>query len=891
MSDNPNSGSELLSLGVDVDQSSFSALDTNLAGIRERLEELQQASFGVFEGTAGYDFAKALEAVREASFASDANLKTLTEDVRELSSEYSKLAQVATDAKNQALFGNMDVSQGYGVPGGAIGPAEAEPEAGTSIGSAFALGHGLSVAGHAFGSPALREAGGFVYIEEGIRKTLPLFEQLSEKITDNAGALTPFIAGLTELGVPFAGLLAVAVPVGVAIGAAAVVLKTFIDRIHEIQAAVDAGIAAQVKYNEETSKLTSDEAQAKIAEEKNTQQARINTIASAKAEIARLLGVSIDQVEGAVSTGTVEERKRNVAGLASGGVSTTDVERAQDLAAAIQKLQGEAAEAGANVNTLTLAMNQGAFATNDAAQAALKYADGNVQRAQMLAADDNMTSEAARKKVGMLQSERDAIMASLDALRPYVDTNADAKKKFEELSAQLSADSVEIEHLTQVSIPLAETREREKKAAEELQKVIGEVAKQTEAALKTLSEAPQKLFDAIQKAQEQFNNQVANARLREQQQEAQYQPGSMEDIHARSEIALREARDEVRAAQDAADKIVDIRRQLGNKEADLATDYQRSIFDDETRYQQDKAKLELNFQRQSQEDAISHVQKIHDINRRAFYDDQEALLDRNFLQLAKNALSRQRSIDEENTSYARRQADLQRHLAQQEQDLIISLVQREQQDRLSYERKLADAQRAAEREIQQAEIAENRKIAMLRQKEVQEQADLTRSEQYKIQILQRNLANEIHLYQQQEEQRIKIAVETEKVIVAKAIELLTKLAQTNFAGFLAGLFGAGNNIPGHAGGGGFEAGSPFEMSESGVESLSFGTGGGYVIPGRAMVMPLQSGTVDRNGGTSKSISIAPGAFPITISGVSDPERAAHLAVSEMYDKLQGIFQE
>ena len=109
-----------------------------------------------------------------------------------------------------------------------------------------------------------------------------------------------------------------------------------------------------------------------------------------------------------------------------------------------------------------------------------------------------------------------------------------------------------------------------------------------------------------------------------------------------------------------------------------------------------------------------------------------------------------------------------------------------------------------------------------------------------------------------------------------------------------GTFGPSNGISSainppitaFAGGGNFNAWQPFIMSEAGTaETLNMGAQD-YLVGAKALVLPMESGSVTPGGG--KSVVFGDGAFRISISGVKDEQKAVNLAIMQLRQEIQNI---
>lgn len=437
------------------------------------------------------------------------------------------------------------------------------------------------------------------------------------------------------------------------------------------------------------------------------------------------------------------------------------------------------------------ALHSASISANDAAEAEAKLqaardqeADKAIQRAtQDQQLIDSASSKSIENRIAAINTEKDAIDKQLASQQLSTDEVTKLTKQYIDLGQ-------EEDDLTSKILPAVQAREAEKKA-------IDDTTKALEAGAKAVAD----FFKETNATINEFDTKSAAAKAKEAQSEADLSPGSVQDTQQRAQIRLRAQRQEEQTAQQSADRITDIRTKLGDDEARIQTDYNRQILDDQVNYQDNINKAVRDAQRTAQEDEIQHEQKLADIRATAQQSEQQALLDRNFLQIAKDEQNKQNAIQKEDTSYDDREQALQRHLANQEQDLAISLAQQEKQQQIAEQRKLEDAQTAADNQITQERTNEIRRQLAYQLSERQQLEDLTTAEGNKIQILRIGLANELALYQQYEQQRLAIALQTQTAILQQSAQQLANSvfgqnannviggAENIFNGLMQGIFG------------------------------------------------------------------------------------------------------
>lgn len=749
-------------------------------------------------------------------------------------------------------------------------------------GSLFGIGHALSVAGHSLGSPALREAGGFVYIEEGLKRALPLMQQFGQAAADSSPGLTNLVAGATGLGTPMAGLLAVVGPLAIAVGGLVIGLKAYNDGIEAGAKLLTALIKGQDEYFDFIKTATTEDAKQKVQslEDSNVTAKKklddnVNIIKSYIQQIGapEVLGTGKEFLENVQKTGALSGAEKPILDAFDAAQKYADEIEKNDLI--VGRLTGD-------IQNNSLAANDAAEATKKATQAAIEKANGDAAIQRQLISDLALSPDQAKKRLDYLQQEGPIIQGQIEALRPFIGTSEEAKKQFDDLNKQLQDNVAEMEFLTNTAIPAAQGV-----------KDLADNLKAADDALKQANQAHDTYVKAVSDAELQLSQQKEDALNKEKQQEAELSAGSIQDTYQRSQIVLDEQRKEKALIQDTANAIADVRTKLGQKEVADLTDYNRKLMDDQTKYQQDVQKDRMGAYRQERDDLQSHLEKLADIQNKQSVDQQDALLNRNFLALAKVQQGHQSEIDAENTAYARKQARNEQHLQDELTDLAIHQAEIRTQQFVEYQRKLADDRLHAQQEIDQKNVLENRKLQDLRLHEQQQLIDLTTTENYKIQILRQGFAQELALYELQNQRRLQAAQQAEQQFWATSFKqnpVATVAAASGQAlggvasqvgGFVDLLFGKKKTFDQ---GGSFGAGEMFMKGDI-PEMFNFGGAGSYSIPGAAMVMPLQSGTATPGAGGGNTFN-----FNIPITG-GNKEEMARQASAAVYKRIMETFTE
>ena len=177
---------DIIALGVDVDPAVSAQLQAALNDFKNSVDQTNAKLEQAAETSA-----KVTENLSKLGSSATAGVDQAKASVEGLSDQLSAAAEKAEELSKAMPYNTAyDVPRPPPAPGQYASP-NAEPEVEppevpgggvSSGGSAFSLARGLSVAGHATGSPVLREAGGLIYMEEGIRKSLPLFRSEERRV-------------------------------------------------------------------------------------------------------------------------------------------------------------------------------------------------------------------------------------------------------------------------------------------------------------------------------------------------------------------------------------------------------------------------------------------------------------------------------------------------------------------------------------------------------------------------------------------------------------------------------------------------------------------------------------------------------------------------------------
>jgi hypothetical protein len=882
MSDNP-SGEEFLNLGINFDTD---GADKQLEEFFSRLEELQTEYLqATLEGSeAAGEFFNRLADIKLAATEQGTALEELNAQLNEVADSFNRLNETAVQIPNASAYNSGDfinqAAAGYGVSGGMIGPAEAFPGdegSGSGGGSSYGLARGARALGQITGqSGAGNAVADVLYINQAFDQLQGVLEGFNATIEDSPGLLAPVVEGFVELGVPMAGLLTFLGPVAAGIAGVAYEVQQMHNILEAGAAGIKAGADQDLAYNQLLATGTTESLTAGLAKAHDDQAAILDTIDFLSGKRQALIDDKVRQTQANIAAGST-------------GVTVDDVLANPDRIIGVKELddQIKALQTKADALTPTIsnfkeALGSTTVAANDAALAARQQADEQVAQTARFMALDKLSSEQGKDRVKGLNSDIEVQQRAIDsiqkksaALDPLSQAYLDAEAAINQHRTTLQNDSNDMQHLLQVSIPAAETRERE-----------ADAVKKADDALKSIVKSFDDFHKGVTAAERQLADQTASAIAREAQQEAALK----NDAFERSKIALDESRKEVAAKLDAANKIDDITAKMDDGINKAFRDLSGKIQEDQIKYWQGVGKVGRDGQIQQREDAIDHLQKLADIQRKQQDGESDALYDRNFRELSKIQSHKNDAINEEDRAYSEREAKLQRHLQDQNNELAVHLSEEMAAQRRASAAKVQELLIAEREQETQIVINENRKLEALRTAEQNQIQDLVTAENHKRDLLRQGLQNELSMLQLVEQQ--KLAVIASEFAVVNALSNVVQSALHSPLGSLLSGIGHSGAFSGLGGiklfdqGGSFGSGEPFIMSENRPEALDFG-GMGFNVGGAALVYPLQSGSVQAHpGGNSGPVNAT---FHITVNEATDAQHTAQIVGDQMERRLEELF--
>ncbi len=653
MTNNPGD-ENLINLSADVDPSAFEVFRVQLNGIRAETESLTASvngnnreweafraqldiaisdamqKFGQLSSTFGagadasYEYINALNKIKDASFESGASVSALTSQIKELSNAYQDLPENGWQGylgPEKAESGYAEYSKGYGVSGGMVGPPTPEEAGPASGGSMFGIAHAMSVGGFTLNAPALREAGAFLYMEQGLQRAIPYLEKFNEQIESQPGVLTPLIGGFEALGLPMAGLIGVLVPMAVTVGGLAFAIGAF-NKI--IQDSIDLLNKAETQhqgYLDIVTTGTTESVQEGLAKAKDKfaplNQAFLDNLDNLKRQINEEVNKGVISPETASKilgayTDYLTGKRTDKPGLTEiWELPAAKVAAISQFIDSIKKQADETAAAKVEVDNYTQALNDGSVAANDLVAQQRNGIEADTKRAELTQADSQLTLEASLSKKEALEADIPVQMkaiADLNTHRNSLEKNSSAwledTKLIEDHKQKINDDNDEIKILTDGIQKLTVARSEEREDINRTQEAVEEFNDATDAAHQAQEVYNQQLevfrqlqeADAAAKIKEQQDIDKENARA------ADERPRLLaEQADKLADMDAKEADREASMREDAAEKLAAISakrneehlqdaQELGQKIEQAQADHDAKLLDLQAEYQDEDAK-------------------------------------------------------------------------------------------------------------------------------------------------------------------------------------------------------------------------------------------------------------------------------------------------------------
>lgn len=420
-----------------------------------------------------------------------------------------------------------------------------------------------------------------------------------------------------------------------------------------------------------------------------------------------------------------------------GGSGAKEAEEITRLEAAARDLQTQLTTTTFAMQGTTLATKELAAQQTAAAQDHLAAMTRNEQLSQRLA-DLTATGtskqiesriEGITREIGVLSQYQAAATEYAQSLEQGSEANRIASAQAEAYGTQIASLQLEQERLTSSTLALVKAREAEASAIAYTQ----QQATETAAAVKKYNDELAALNEKDADSREKLRDALIGI-IEEAEKAAQDALNTL--LEARASIATDFARDEDKAARDAATERINIQINSYRQELDVYKNYKR---------------------------------QLRDIERKAQDDSFDLILNRDFSGLFN--LNRGTEIAKRDAGQAERDAieDTREARQQQNEDLIRSLETERQGRLIALDQRLADATTAYQTE--QLQIAAQRKEAETKAQaaRVKEKALIDQQSAYLVQSRQ----NELLFISKTEQERVAILASAQNALIEQARRLLS----------------------------------------------------------------------------------------------------------------------
>lgn len=563
-----------------------------------------------------------------------------------------------------------------------------------------------------------------------------------------------------------------------------------------------------------------------------------------------------DRVEGLKMENTIlnEAKLRLQLSGASGAVFNKEMEKLNDLLTKNKILQDAANAALAK----TQAAEDEANKKKEAGAEAVRSAESNITLAKQEASDSQMTLEAQKKRLEVLKQDQTALEDNINYLQRSGSVTKEVTDKIADYTRQLDNNKREQGQITDVTIPAA-------KALEEYNAQMKEQAKAIESALNAIDKA-RDLKSKLDYSIEDINT------------------GKQEDL-AKIE---RDAYDKRKSELDKfSQDYIDLEQKYADKRVEIATKAVESAQDDYTRLSEklrdmtitlgqanEKDERDLAFKLETKKrDAAKeeldnlqqHLAKLKQIRDSTYESDIMALLNVNFLQLAKNRLTKAGQIGEEDTRYATKQNQTSGKLADDIKDETRAVQHARDERIIAYAQQSEDEKRHLQDSLRQLEVDKKRQLEAEKKAEIAADQQLIQHHKNQLKLVEEahdkqirelniHIDNEIAAKRVGYNREIRTIFDEQKanmVVLKNFIENIGKSVLPAITSIGTGLVGnLLRKLTGRAEGGpldAFQQSLVNEPNSSGNESFTNSFGNSVKFPGFGIFTPLTGGTVNPRG--------------------------------------------
>lgn len=388
-----------------------------------------------------------------------------------------------------------------------------------------------------------------------------------------------------------------------------------------------------------------------------------------------------------------------------------------------------------------------------------------------------------------------------------------------------------------------------------LHKEIGEFADTgAKAAAEELKKLNEEVRDTQKAAQERAQKEVDVVKKLDDQLAALDESSAQEriDISTRLHDAL------VKAAEDALEASQKALDQLTQKREQNFVNLQRDNEQADRESANKELETRIAVQRQERDDLAEHLNNLRQIRDRDQSRERDDLLNRNYRDLFALREQKTQDMNSENGRYSEQQNQRKQALADQLSDLKRGDQQQRQERLIAYQQANADALKQYNIELQNAAEAKRKAIQLAQQSAAKELNELSSTTSKRQALLHQSALNELKLVTQTEQTKQQIFQQ----YLDRARQMLGEATTAS-----GSAFNSPRNISQATP---FASGGPISAYQTALvnEPGSSGNEGfnGVKFPrSMGLFTPFKSGNIQRGGSGNTTVPIS-----IEISGVSDP---------------------
>lgn len=547
-----------------------------------------------------------------------------------------------------------------------------------------------------------------------------------------------------------------------------------------------------------------------------------------------------------------------------------------DAIATIDKLNNEISDLQRTSNAAFQELQSGKTAFLDIGEAAktarealtkdtLSRAENARQTALEAAQLKGLSLDAAKQRVDSLKDEQTALQSAIKVLKDSGDTSKEVTDKLKEYEDALKKNTDAQKYLNEQIIPAAENA---KKLADAL-KGINDLASGFDKIGQAAQMAGQELVDRdkrVAATQQKYNDDVE--RINEQ------------SLQRRTDIQKSYNDKLVDIAKSAADEAKSALEGLQQKQAEMQRDFGREEATEQRKQQFDDMSRRVKAQREETKAYEEHARKLLEIQRSSQLEEQDLLLNRNFLGLFQLQQRRTSETEQANAEFAQQEQDRKAALAQETQDLAAQREFERNERMIAFQQRNADAQVQYQQELAQIQQKQAAALTAARQAYTAELRDLQQKTAQELRLRQTAYDKELQLAALYGARRVQVEQQTQNALLAQANARLSALgAVTNMN--IGASVERGNR---RAFGGPVSAGVPYAVNDL-YPGQRESFGGAMFPPGLGVFIPSRGGSVNAGGGGGANVTINQ-----TISSQNgDPAAIAQMVRTQTTQAIREIF--